>query len=259
MLFFARGHRLTVDNWFYHGTPIRLSNDQAILSRLGEINASRSVSRVQDMCITSSDVLYARVGRAVSSRGGREYIECSLRARHQRDIVELAFGNAIVGIANGGNAGSFAIFRSAEATFEGRCVFHMGNSSVEGIFDGGSFSWARSEPLLIRERPVGEVSLSTASGLIRLGLAFPPRSEEGWGVPKVKVKQGVTQIGQIIKSLNPVFVKGYSPKLWFQDEVPVFYPDQSTSLTGTTWRAILTAIFGTWFCYRPLRISVAGG
>jgi hypothetical protein len=131
----------------------------------------------------------------------------------------------------------------------------LGSVSIEGSFDGGAFSWTRAEPSSTRERPVGEVNLSGGNSTARLGLVFPSRNDEqGWGVPKVSVKQGGILIGHVIKSLNPIFTRGYRPKLWFQDEVPVFRSNQRMALTGTPWLAVLAAIFGTWFCYRPVRI-----
>lgn len=254
MLFFARGHRLTSDNWFYQGRPVPLADDDGVLSRLKDINATRPIRRAEGNMMTMPDVLYGKVKRAISARGGREYVECSLRARHQRDTIEIAFGNAIVGVSKGNNAGGFAMFRCADVSFEGRCISHLGNASIEGSFDGGAFSWTRIEPSSTKEKPVGEVNLRGDS-TIRLELGFPSRiDEQGWGASKVSVKHGSTLIGHVIKSLNPIFTRGYRPELWFQDEVPVFHSNQRTALTGGPWQAVLAAIFGTWFCYRPVRI-----
>ncbi len=111
MFFFARGHRLTTDGWFYHGRSARLEDERAVLARLKEINARGPICCCDGGEVAPREVVYGRIKRAISSRGGREYSECTLRARRPNSIVEIAFGNAVVGISKAGKAGGFVMFR----------------------------------------------------------------------------------------------------------------------------------------------------
>ena len=260
MLFFARGHNFTSDTWLYQGTALRLNDTRAVRSRLRQIYESNIIRgcRISDMRPT--DMLYARLKRAISTWGRRGllYVECALLVRDGNVVSEIAFGNAIfgnavVGITNNNKAGGFLMFGDKDATFIGTCSFDMGSSNIEGSFNDGLFSWSRTEPRSTMEQPVGDVCLKGLHSCNQLRLVFSSRvQEQGWQTPHVRIEKEGVSVGKILRSINPIFAKGYRFKLWLQDEIPVFYWNNGSLPNQEMWLPVMTAIFGTWFCYKPI-------
>ena len=99
----------------------------------------------------------------------------------------------------------------------------------------------------------GEVVARENNIMSLLELIFPSRMQEGYPLcPTVIVRKDEIIQGEIARSLNPVFRKGYRVSLWLKGEVPIFYASDSFMLSGSYANLLIIGIFGAWFCYQPI-------
>lgn len=261
MFFVARGHRLSSTEWRYQGDAVQLNDANGVNARLQQLGLTWVAGLESSGHLNAGDVIHGCVKRAKGFYDAPAYIECTLRLRrNKRAPKTIAFGNCLARICSQHGLVGFASIVTKELSWKGQCSFNPHRTCLSGNSANTEFSWLLHPGRTLRERATGRVSVRQASGSVELDLKFPSKWEEdNGGIVKVAVEREGLLLGHVMRSFNPAFARGYRVALWIRDEIPVFEAAVPIEPASGVWDALLLAIFGTWFCYAPVKGERSSG